>query len=437
VDGTSETYKLQPDATYRAFARLKEKPTGLPKLPLAEIPQVFTTHNYATCKVRGIKDPGDITLVFTMHGGIADYDTSGDTGRTQPPPWLRLGGSGLGKMLGHLTGDSGGAATTVASATDADTFVVTAGVVAPGHVLAVNGPGANTSYDILRPTTGATDTVSDAVYNGATFGLTTTPAASDPLYFSCQMACDQRFEGVGETFTLLLQRTEAGASILFTGARCTAWEITSKVGEVDTISLTMTYIDYEYVNDAIDPEPEYYEALWPCAQVAMGARVAITWDVNTNGVVDTGDVKRDLEVESITARWTSGLQRRKAVTAENGIANISASQPSMFEVDLTCVYQTEFQDLLGLCCTEEFGQLTLSYHVAYSKYIRTSDTALRKGAWFLFVPNLHQKEDPGTEGEVDNLMYQTLMFETGDWQGDDGAFSTSSHVDTMFVAGIV
>jgi hypothetical protein len=53
VDGTSDTYKLQPDSTYRAFARLKEKPSGLPKLPLADIPQVFTTHNYATCKVPG------------------------------------------------------------------------------------------------------------------------------------------------------------------------------------------------------------------------------------------------------------------------------------------------------------------------------------------------------------------------------------------------
>jgi hypothetical protein len=437
VDGTSETYKLQPDATYRAFARLKEKPSGLPKLPLADIPQVFTTHNYATCKVPGIKDPGDITLNFVMHGGITDYGTSGNTGRTQPPPWLRLGGSGLGKLLGHLAAQPGGPATTVASATDSDTFVLTAGDASPGYVVAVDGPGANTSFDIIRPTNGSTTNVGAASYNGATFGLTATPAAADPAYFACQMACDQRFEGVGETFTLLLQRTEAGASIKFTGARCTSWEITSKVGEVDTISLTMTYVDYEYVNDAIDAEPAYYEDLWPCAQVTKGARVAITWDMNTNGVVDAGDVKRDLEVESMTARWTAGLQRRKAATAANGIANISANQPSMFEVDITCVYQTEFQELLGLCCTEEFGQLSLSYHIPYGKYVRTSDTALRKGAWFLFVPNVHQKEDPGTEGEVDNLMYQTIMFETGDWQGDTGAFATTTHVDTMFVAGIV
>lgn len=437
VDGSSETYMLQPDATYRAFARLKEKPSGLPKLPLAEIPQVFTTHNYATCKVPGIKDPGDITLVFTMHGGIEDYGTSGNTGRLQPPPWLRLGGSGLGKLLGHLTGQSGGPSTDIDTATDADTFAVTAGTVAPGHVLAVDGPGANTSFDIIRPTDGSTVNVAAASYHGATFGLTATPAADDPVYFACQMACDQRFETVGETFTVLLQRTESGASIKFTGMRCTAWEITSKVGEVDTISLTMTYTDYVYVDDAIDPEPAYYEELWPCAQVTKGARVAITWDINDNGVVDAADVKRDLELESLTARWTSGLQRRKASTAENGIANISASQPSMFEVEFTCVYQTEFQDLLGRCCTEEFGNMTLSYHIPYSKYVRTSATALRKGAWFLVVPSVHQKEDPGSEGEVDNLMYQTIMLETGDWQGDTGAFATTTHVDTLFVAGIV
>jgi hypothetical protein len=438
VDGTSETYKLQPDATYKAFARLKEKPSGLPKLPLADIPQVFTSHNYATCKVPGIKDPGDITLVFTMHGGINDYGTSGATNRLQPPPWLRLGGSGLGKLLGDLTGQPGGPSTTVAAVpTSGDEFDITAGVVAPGHVLAIDGPGSSTAYEILRPTTASTTEVLDASYHGVTFGLSQTPVAAEAVHFACQMACDQRYEGAGETFTLLLQRKESKASIKFTGARCSSWNITSKVGEVDTISLTMTYVDYVYVDDAVDPEPDYYEELWPCAKVTQGARLWMTWDVNDDGIVDATDIKRDLEVESFNASWTSGLQRRKAATAANGIADISASQPSMFEFDFTCVYAPEFQDLLGLCCTEAFGNLTIAYWVSYGTYIRTSDTALRKGSWFIFVPSAHQKEDPGTEGEIDNLMYQTIMMETADWQGDNGAFATTTHVDTLFLAGIV
>jgi hypothetical protein len=437
VDGASETYMLQPDATHRAFARMKDKPSGLPVLPLADIPQVFTTHNYATCKVPGIKDPGDVTFTFTMHGGIADYGTSGNTGRTQPPPWLRLGGSGLGKFLGNLAAHSGGASTTVASATDSDTFVLTAGVTAPAHVVAVDGPGSATSYEIIRPTSATGSTVSAAAYHGVTFGLTQTPAAADPAHFSCQIACDQRYETVGETFTLLLQRADSKATIKFVGARCSGWEITSKVGEIDTISVTMTYTDYEYVNDAIDPEPSYYEELWPCAQVTKGARLWLTWDMNANGVVDATDLKRDLEVESFTARWTSGLERRRASTAANGIADISAKQPSMFEIDFSVVYNQEFQELLGLCCSEAFGNLTLQYWVTYNKFIRTSATALRKGAWFICVPSLHQKQDPGTEGEVDNLMYQTIMMETADWQGDAGAFATTTHVDTLFLAGIV
>jgi hypothetical protein len=438
VDGATETYKLQPTTTLKAFVRMREKPSGLPKLDLVEIPQTFTTRNYAPCKVRGVQDPGDITIPLVAHGGVIDYGTSGNTGRTQPPPWLALASSALAPMLGNLAAHSGGSATDVDGAgTSIREFDVSAGDVEPGHVIAVDGPGASTRYQIIRPTEGTGQSVTDADYYGAKFGFTHTPANEDPAYFACQIAGDQQFEGLSPTYTVLLQRTDGKASLVLTGVRATSVEQVWKVGEVDQVNLTMTYAGYAYVNSPVEPEPEYYEKFWPCARVAQGAQAVITWDQNTNGVVDAGDVRRDLELESLTFRWNAGYQRRKALTAANGIADISASQPASAEVELTCVYAQEFQDIVGLCCNKAFANISLYFWVTYDDYIRVSDTALRKGASFLCVPSMHQMEDPGSEDEVDNLMYQNLKFEVADWQGDDADFADTGHENTLWVAGIV
>lgn len=434
VDGTSEPYKFIPNGTYKAWVPLAEKPTGLPKLPLVEIPHVFSTHDYDLCRVQGIKDTGEFSITLNIHGPVIDYD---NTDRTQPPPWLHLAGSACGMLLGHQTAHSGGDADTIASATDGDTFDVTGGTVDEGHVLAVDGPGASTDFEIVRPTTvGSGTSITSIIYNGVTWGLTATPVAAENVYYACQGAFDKRFEGVSESFTMLLQRANDDACLKFTGCRCSGFEIQSRVGEIPTIKLNFIYRDYTYVNDTIDDEPAYI-AKFPCPAVTQGAKLWITWDENANGTVDAADRKENMEVSSFMLKWTPGYVRRKASTATDGIAEVIASQRSEFEVSFETLYNQDWQDFLGLCCSEPFANLTLAYWETSDDFVRTTDSTTRKGAWFVFVPNAHQIEDPGSEGELDSIMHQTIRLSAGNYMGDNGNFSALAHIDTKWLLGVV
>jgi hypothetical protein len=425
VDGVSETYKFQANSTLAQFVRLAEKPSGMPKIPLVDVPQVFTTHDYDTCKVQGIRgDAGEFQIAINMNGTTTDYGTTGNTGRTQPPTWLRLASSACGKLLGGVAGEPGGPATTVASATDADTFVATAGVNQPGYVLAVDGPGAATSFEIIRPTMASTTAVVASVYDGVSWGLSATPAAADPLYYACQSAYDKRLEDVSESFTMLLMRPNSSASVKLLGARCRMWEITSKVGEIPQIKLTFTYNDFAYVTKTIDDEPSYIEDYIPCAKVSYGASLWLTWDANTDGVVDASDRKVNLDVNSMTLKWEAGYVRRKSITASSGISEILAAQPGKFEMSFECTYDHNWQRYVGLCCNEAFGNLAVAYWEPQSGYVRTSNTAVRKGAWFVFVPQAHLMEDPGSEGATDDIMSQTIRLGASDWTGDGTGVST-------------
>jgi hypothetical protein len=438
VNGTSEAYRFVPDSTYKAWVKLAEKPSGMPKLPLVDVPQIYATHDYDTCKVKGIKDTGEFSISMHIHGPVTDFGTTGNTGRTQPPPWLHLAGSACGFLLGSKTGQpGGGTAAEIATGTDSDTFTVSSGTVDEGFVLAVDGPGGSTALEIIRPTTVASSTsVSSSVYNGVTWGFTDTPLATEKVYYACQGAFDKRFEGVSESFTLLLQRADNNASIKFTGARCSGVEITSKVGELPMIKLSFIYRDYAYVNDQIDDEPDYVST-FPCPAVTQGAKLWITWDENADGIVDASDRKENMEVSSFNLKWTPGYVRRKASTASDGIAEVICSQKSEFEVSFETLYNQDWQDYLGLCCNENFANLALAYWEPNDDFVRTSATATRKGAWFAFVTNAHQIEDPGSEGEMDSIMYQTIRLACGNYTGDNGSFSTSAHVDTKWLIGVV
>ncbi len=437
VDGTSESYKFIPNSTYRAFVPLAEAPSGLPKLPLVEVPHVFSTHDYDRCKVQGIKDTGEFSITLNIHGPVIDYDSANNTDRTQPPPWLHLAGSACGKLLGHETAHSGGDADTIASATDADTFDVAGGTVDEGHVLAVDGPGASTDFEIMRPTTvGSGTSITASLYYGVNWGLTATPVAAENVYYACQGAFDKRFEGVSESFTMLLQRANDDATIKFTGCRCSGFEIQSRVGEIPKIKLSFIYRDYTYVNDAIDDEPTYV-GTFPCPQVTQGAKLWLTWDTGGNGTVEANDRKTDMEVSSFMLKWKPGYVRRKASTATDGIAEVIASQNSEFEVSFETLYNQDWQDLLGICCNDAFGNITLAYWETGDDFVRTTDTTARKGAWFVFVPNLHQIEDPGSEGNIDNIMHQTIRMSAGNYTGDNGSFGAGTHIDTKWLLGVV
>lgn len=437
VDGTSETYRFVPNSSRRAFVRLAEKPSGLPKQPLVDVPQIYATHDYDTCKVRGIKDTGEFSISMHIHGPVTDFGTTGNTGRTQPPPWLQLAGSACGFLLGNKTGQSGGAADTVATSTSGKVFTVTTGAVDEGHVLAIPAPGSSTDFEIVRPTTVASSTsVSNIAYNGVDWGFTATPVAAENVYYACQGAFDKRFEGVSESFTMLLQRADSNASIKFTGARCSGVEITSKVGELPMIKLSFIYRDYVYVTDAIDDEPEYVTT-FPCPAVTQGAKLWITWDEDADGNIDASDRKENMELSSFNLKWTPGYVRRKASTASDGIAEVICSQKSEFEVSFETLYNQDWQDYLGLCCNENFASLSLCYWEPNADFVRTSATDTRQGAWFAFVANAHQLEDPGTEGEMDSIMYQTIRLGCGNYTGDNGNFGTSTHIDTKWLIGVV
>ncbi len=442
VDGATETYQFVPTTALKAWIPLAEKPSGMPKRPLVEVPRIFSTHDFDTCKVNGIKDTGEFSITLNVHGPVVDYGTSGTTDRSCPPPWLDLAASACGLLKG-LSG-TGGPADTIATAADADTFTVTVGTVDEGHVISCNNPGSSTDFEIIRlMNVDAADSVATNAYKGVTWGFTSTPIAAEVVTYATQAAFDKRFEAVSESFTLLLQRADTEASLIFTGARCASWELNSKVGEIPTIKLSFIYRSYVYVTDAIDDEPDYV-SLFPCPAVTMGAKCWITWDVAGNGTVDATDRKTDLEVSSFMAKWTAGYVRRKASTSADGIAEVIATQKGEFEVAIECLYDQDFQDYLGLCCSENFAELTFAYWEPSDDFVRTSATATRRGAWFVFIPSAHIIEDPGSEDEMDAIMYQKIRLSAGNYTADGaagvpdaGVFATTAHINTKFLLGVV
>lgn len=434
---SAETFKFVPTTALKAWIQMAEKPSGMPKRPLVDVPQVFSTHDYDVCRVQGIKDTGEFSITLNLHGPVTDYGTDGATGRACPPPWLDLAGAACGLIRGIVHPGVGGAATTIASATDEDTFTVTAGTVDEGHVIGCESPGSSTNFEIIRLNNVASATsITSNVYNGVKWGFTSTPVAAEALYYATQAAFDKRFEDVSESFTILLQRADSEASLIFKGARCSSWEINSKVGDIATIKLSFIYRSYDYATDTIDDEPAYV-SLFPCPSVTQGAHCWITWDNNADGFVDTTDRNTTLEVSSFMAKWSPGYVRRKASTAQDGIAEIIATQKSEFEVQIECLYDQDWQDFLGLCCSEPFSSLTFQYWEPNADFVRTSDTATRRGAWFVVIPNAHIIEDPGSEDEMDSIMYSKIRLSAGNYTSDTGNFSTSAHIDTKFLLGVV
>jgi len=452
----AEAYKYLPDSTYKAWVELAEKPSGLPKRPLVEVKKMFSTHDYELCKVQGIKDTGEFSITLNVHGPVVDYGTTGDTDRTCPPPWLQLAASSCGLLkgltaAGGTTGaaaGAGGAATTIASSTDGDTFAVTAGTLDEGHVIGIDSPSATVAgagaFEIARMMNCASATVCTTnTYNGVKWGFSATPIATDPVSYATQAAFDKRFEGVSESFTMLLQRAYDNASLIFTGCRCSEWELTSKVGEIPQIKLSFIYRTYSYTSDTIDDEPDYV-GTFPCPAVTQGANCWIQWDNNDDGVIDATDIKTTLEVYSFSAKWKAGYVRRKASTATDGISEVIASQKSEFEINLETLYVQDWQDFLGLCCSENFARLTFAYWESNSDFVRTSDTTTRRGAWFVFVPNAVIVEDPGSEDEMDSIMSQKIRLGAGNYVADGaggvadaGVFAVTTHVNTKFLLGVV
>jgi len=142
----------------------------------------------------------------------------------------------------------------------------------------------------------------------------------------------------------------------------------------------------------------------------------------------------------MTIKWEAGYVRRKSLTATSGISEVLASQSGKFEMSFECMYNHEWQRYVGLCCNEAFGNLTVAYWEPQSGFVRTSNSAVRKGAWFCFVPQAHLMEDPGSEGMMDDIMSQTIRLGAGDWNGDGGGVSTtvavaSNTVDISTFAG--
>lgn len=449
VTGTDESYKYQPQAAVvdahgaggarRAFARLAEAPSGLPKQALVDIPQVWQTNDYDLCKAPGLRSDGEFTLTFNISGAIADAGSAADTDRPSPPPWLRLAGSALGKLVGYRSGDSGGDPTTVAALpTSVDDFDVTAGNIDEGHVFGVqvsNSTFGADTYEIIRPTNVASATsLSDADYNGAPFGLSATPTAADVVNYSVQAHFDKREESNSESFTMLFLRPIANATMIVKGCRCSGWEITSEVGKIPQIKLTFVFTswgvygshptEFDAAPPALAEEPAYYTD-WPCAKVAADAK--FVYQLPHATALSRTPV-RTVDISGMKAKWTAGFARRMAVTGAQGVADILASQKSSLEVTFTTLYLDDWRLFMGACCA---GTVQETFPVAYWE----NNEALN--IWFIFLSSAYLLEDPGFDTDWENNMAQEIKLGVRKYDADNGAYVAGTAVDSKFCIGIL
>lgn len=447
VDGAAESYKYQPQVAIvdghgaggarRAFVRLAEAPSGLPKQALVDIPQVWQTNDYDFCKAPGLRSDGEISLTMNIAGCVLDSGSAADTYRPSPHPWLRLAGSSLGKLVGYRSTQKGGDADTVAAApTSGEDFDVTTGALYEGHVFGVKVSGstygANT-YEIIRPTDVDSDTSLDAAtYNGGVFGLSATPTAGDVVNYSVQAHFDKREEANAETFTFLFVRPIANATMIVKGARCSGWEITSETGKIPQIKMTFIFeswavygshpSEFDAAPPALAEEPAYYTD-WPCPIITADAKFVYQLPHATPA---SRTAVRTMDISSMKVKWTAGYARRMAVTGTQGVADILASQKSSLEVTFTSLYSTDWRSFIGACCA---GTVQETFPIAYWE----NNEAQR--IWFLFVASAYLLEDPGFDGSWENNMSQEIKLGVRKYVDDDGDYSAGSTLDSKFCIG--
>lgn len=429
VDGTSETVSYVADTTYKGFARLAEKPEGLPKFEMKEVPQVFQTNDYDGCVVKGLQSAGEVTLTMNM-GGVA-YSTAG---YPVPPPWLQLIGSASGSVIGYDdAGDVGGAADTVAALpTSGNAFDVTTGNVAAGMPLAWSlAATSSTIREIMRPT-GVTDsdTVADAAYNSTQMGFSATPSEGDVIHYPTMGVFDNRLEDYSPTFTILMQRPDTDAAIMLLGAQVKSFTITSDVDNFPTIKMTIIYRSWSHYNDnstlwtgtpTLVEEPDYYGTTWPCPKIVAGGSF---WYMDPTD----NTVKRNtIDISGLEITWDSGLDRYMANTATEGVGDILVKSKQSLRVKFTILYNSDWRDFLDSATSAVSNTFPIIYW--------EGDTI--GSNWFFTMSSAKLMEDPGFDGDLNGLMSQTITLGMGKYAGDTGtsAWDGTDAVDTKWSIG--
>jgi len=437
---TGETYKFMPDATHKAWARMESAPSGLPKLDMKEVPQVFQTNDYDLERIKGLRSNGEVTLSFSVHGTILDTTaapSTGDTDRPVAPPWLHLAGSAAGVILGYRTTDIGGPLDTVAALpTSGSVFSVTAGDAAEGLLLAHSLAATPTILkELFRPTavTAGTD-LTAATYNTAEMGLVSTPTATDKIRYPVQGVFDNRLADHSETFTLLMTRPDSDSAIMLLGAQAKSWVITSGAGDLPVIKIVFTYRKWSSYADAvddaviwtaepvIDEEPDYY-AQWPCPAIVSGGHF---YYQNP----DDNSIKRDtLDISAVEISWNSGLDRYMANTGTEGVAGMLVKNKQELSFKFTCLYQADFRVFLNAACYA--SGVADSFPLIYWE----GDVAGHN--WFFSMASAFLKEDPGFDGADGGLQAQTLNLGFRKYAGDDGVnpWDGTEAADTKFGLG--
>lgn len=448
VDGSTETYSYVPTATLKAYARITNAVEGLPRRPMVEAEQVFPVTDSDPFMAKGPRGGGNMfSFDMLVHGGLLD----GTTDRPVPPPWAQLAASACGRAIGHRTADSGGGngptnASKVGSTPNVNYFEIaslagTAGTVAPGHVFAVDysGGAARPDLQLVRPTHaaasdefgGVSGTDSGCVYNGVNVGLPSGVAADDPIYWSNQLVFDRRMEDSGAftssegplSFTVLVLRPEAESCQLFTGVKCTEFELTDNQGEIPRIKLSFHYKQFKTLgedgtavvgNVSIADEPAYY-ASWPCPKVTTASHMTYLkyLDAAEDGAYDSPTVVRDLDITNFSVKWNAGYTVRHSNMATETVADLRQTQRQSLEIRFTTLYLDDWRDMLGLCSAVDGTNAYNTFPFIYWTGEKRSQ------AWFVAAPSLHLKEDPGPgDGDFEGNQSQEVVLGMRPYSGD-------------------
>lgn len=410
VDGSSEAVDYVADTTYKGFIRLADKPSGLPKFEMKEVPQVYQTNDYDGCIVKGLQSAGEVTLTINI-GGVAHE--SG--GRPTPPPWLQLAGSASGAIMGHTAGIGGAVDAVDAAPTSGNAFDVVTGTVAAGLPLAWSAAATtNTIKEIMRPS-GVTDanTVADASYNSTQMGFSATPTAGDAIHYPALGVFDTRLEDYSQTFTILLQRPDTDAAIMLLGAQVKGFTISSDVDNFPTIKLTIIYRSWSHYNDnstlwtttpTLAEEPDYYSTVWPCPKIVAGGSL---WYMDPS---DDSVKRNTIDISGLEITWESGLDRYMANTAVEGVGDILVKSKSSLRTKFTLLYNSDWRKFLDAATSSVSNTFPLTYW--------EGDTI--GSNWFFTLASAKLVEDPGFEGDLNGLMSQTVTLGCGKYTGDTG-----------------
>ena len=428
VDGTDTTEgKYVPNLTNgdKAFALLAAAPEGLPDLKTVEVPEAKVVRDHGNKRLPGLKNEGEFTLTFNLHGWAATPSTQVPA----PPPWLQLASAGCGHIFGNVAAsDDGGAATTIASVGPDN---VTAGTVVDGHVFGVKDANASTTtLQLVRPDDAASTEVT-------TYQIDTafTKATSDPVYFSAQTHFDYRNDAIGPvggssaptTYTILLHRPDIASCMMFFGCRANKVEIDAKVGEVPQVKVTFIFETWSVQSDGgsewsgysvLTSKPQYngvcYDDIWPDPEVTQYAN--LVW-------VDTADsnARKAPHISEFSWMWEAGYTRYNANTGAEGVGGVYATGQQRVTMKYKTLFDEDWRAHIG----------------AYPFPVMYWQGRAQGRVWFCGITAAQMVEGPGLGEEVDGNQANSISLEGYDYCDDADAYAAGKPAQCIGYLGVL